>query len=74
MKRVCERVRCVRRFALFPVKIWDRKTGHTFCVWLEVYYAIQRRGNLYTHDWRNEEFVDKETWEKWRADHDKTEL
>ena len=68
MKRVCETVRCVRRFALFPVKIWDSKAYKVVCVWLEVYYVIQRRSSPYNRNWKNDRLADKETWQKWGAD------
>lgn len=67
MKRICEKVRCVRRFALFPVKLWDGKRNAYLLVWLEFYYIIQSRGSVYEW-WVNDRLADKETWQRWRAD------
>ena len=65
MKWQCETRRCVRRFALFPKKLYDKHKMETYCVWLEFYYVIQRRTGGFEL-WRDDVRADKETWRKWR--------
>lgn len=70
MKWLCETSRCVRRFALFPKKIYDNKQYKTWLVWLEVYYIFQHRSDG-RDPWRDGVLANKQIWKEWnrRADH-----
>ena len=54
---------------MFPKRLYDSDKMHHCYVWLEVYYAIQSR-YAPSYPWVINTVVDKETWLKWRVDHD----
>lgn len=51
-------LRCVKRFALWPVRIKEEYR------WLETVYIIQRRLG-YERFWHNESFEDEEVYNRW---------
>lgn len=66
MRKVCKTSRCVRRFALFPKKLYAANEMETWIVWLEFYYVIQRRNSGFAK-WRDSDMADKEIWKRWRC-------
>lgn len=69
MKWTPKTMRCVRRFALFPKKLFDLSRHENYYVWLEVYYVVQVRYSA-SYCWSNRYAADKETWLKWGANHE----
>lgn len=61
MKFINKPRRCVKRFALLPITIGDETR------WLEVVYIRQWRcSDMTFFPWVNCEFIDKETYKKWK--------
>lgn len=65
MKWIDPDERCVRRFALFPIKQWSYDDGCYYIYWLEYYYLLQFRNHL--GEWHTHKTTDRETWMKWKA-------
>lgn len=57
--------RCIRRFALFPTKVYFKNLMKTEVIWLEFYYVIQDRCEGF---WFTDTGVSRDTWLKWKKD------